>query len=336
MTTDYTDRGPTSFPKPKDRAAWLEMRKPYVGTSEAAALLGRHEHLDLSRYAVRKLSGLDLPETKAMRRGRTLEDGVARMWEDEDREHRVLTPCTKVWIRGPIFATPDFEGFTDDVVVETKTTRFIVDEPLDAWRIQCYGQGWAMGRRYIQIAALDGTMALKRFTIDCESDEAKACMEQVVKAASQFLGYVSMGMIPEGLALDEWSVKALFPKAERKSKRIDAEVMKVVAELADARSIKAAGAKREKDAKNELAGIMLDHDVLEYDGADVLTWRTEGAESTYVDTKRLAAEHPDLWASYERTSPGRRVMRNTKAGKEAADAMPWARPEKEDEEDDGW
>lgn len=322
------------LPKPKDRAAWLEMRKPFVGASEAACLLGIHDHLSIGRFAVRKLQGIDLPETKAMRRGLYLEDGVAHLWEDE---HAVtIIPCQHVYTRGPLFSTPDFVGFDSNVTLEVKTTAHYVTAPFDMWKVQCYVQAYCAGWTEIHMAVLDATQQVKSFVVDCTTDEAKLCIEQVVKAAELFLSYVEDKQIPEGLLLDEWAVKALFPRAVRRVVPIDAKVLSTVYELAEARQLKAAAEKREKDAKNELAGLMTDADELEYDGQAVLTWRNNDGVRESFDMAAFRSDNPDLHAKYVKQFPGNRVMRVTKIGKEVAAAMPWAVNEEEDDAEQAW
>lgn len=320
-----------TIPKPSSRSEWLEKRRPYVGASEAACLIDRHPYLNLATYAVNKIKGTDVPETKAMRRGSTLEAGVARLWEDENGIS--VVPATVLYGNGPFLATPDYESANFDAPwgLEIKTTALYIDEPLDSWKIQCIVQAHCAGWDSVELAVLDRTMALKCFTIDATTEEAGFLMVTLTEAAERFLGYVREGKVPEGLELNEWAVKALYPRAAVKTVDVDAETLSWVNELAEARELKAAAEKRESAAKDALAAVMVDANSARYGEATVLTWRND-RDGLMFDRSLFEAEHPGVLGlmeepRYKRPAPGARKMLVTKAGKDAAAEMPWAAKE---------
>jgi predicted phage-related endonuclease len=65
---------------PKSRADWLDIRKGFVGASEAAALLHCHPYLTLTHLWALKAGKIDPePENPAMRRGKLLESVALEM-----------------------------------------------------------------------------------------------------------------------------------------------------------------------------------------------------------------------------------------------------------------
>jgi hypothetical protein len=147
-----------------------------------------------------------------------------------------------------------------------------------------------------------------------------------------FLAAVEKGLVPEEVGpLREWAVKALFPRSTHVEVALDDKGLALVQELLDARELKHAGEQREQEAKDALAGLLVDADTATYEGAEVLTWRN-AKDGFRVDWNVLEAENPDLVERYKRVTPGSRVMRVTANGREIASSMPWERTEPVGEE----
>jgi predicted phage-related endonuclease len=69
---------------PKSRADWLDIRKGFVGASEAAALIHCHPYLTLTHLWALKAGRIDPePENPAMRRGKLLEAPALAMLAEE-------------------------------------------------------------------------------------------------------------------------------------------------------------------------------------------------------------------------------------------------------------
>jgi predicted phage-related endonuclease len=69
---------------PKSRADWLDIRKGFVGASEAAALIHCHPYLTLTHLWALKAGRIDPePENPAMRRGKLLEPVALEMLAEE-------------------------------------------------------------------------------------------------------------------------------------------------------------------------------------------------------------------------------------------------------------
>ncbi len=72
---------------PKSREEWLALRKDTIGASEVAAILGVHPYMTPWELYCRKQNhGASQEETKAMRRGRLLEDDCIEILREERPE----------------------------------------------------------------------------------------------------------------------------------------------------------------------------------------------------------------------------------------------------------
>jgi hypothetical protein len=79
--------------EPASREEWLELRKPTIGASEIAALVGAHPFPQMTPYrlwALKRRLLEEEPETPAMRRGRHMEKGVAIDFLREERPEWVI------------------------------------------------------------------------------------------------------------------------------------------------------------------------------------------------------------------------------------------------------
>jgi predicted phage-related endonuclease len=105
----------------KDRASWLEMRRRAVTASEVAALFGFHSYKTAFQLYIDKTADLEpAAENDAMRRGRILEDGVAKAtaeirpsWKLEKADHYLFRPLSEITLNGSKVtvgqgATPDY------------------------------------------------------------------------------------------------------------------------------------------------------------------------------------------------------------------------------------
>jgi predicted phage-related endonuclease len=304
-----------AIPKPADNAQWLDLRRPYIGASEVLAVVDRHPFLTRGELATRKLTRTDGPQTKAMRRGLTLEDGVGLLW---DEENHITTQ------RGPFMATPDRVPVEPDPPtwgVEIKTTALYITQPLESWVAQAYIQAYCADWSRVELGVLDATMSLKCYSVDCTTDHYHATIEELEEASERFNASIRDDIVP-----DEKMVKALFPRSNHVEVALDDTGLKWVQELADARELKHAGEDREKAAKDSIAGLLVDADTATYKGTPVLSWRNS-RDGLRVDWSQLEADNPDLVEKYRRPTPGARVMRVLKEGHEVTSSMPWERTE---------
>ena len=81
--------------------------------------------------------------------------------------------------------------------------------------------------------------------------------------------------------------------------------------LENARAMKKEADDAEREAKDQLARMLLGHDVGLIDGEKVITWK-EQAGKTSLDVAGLRAEYPEIVAQFERAGSPFRVMRITK------------------------
>lgn len=320
-----------TLPKPTTRAEWEPIQRDYVGAGSAASLINRHPFLEAVDYAVRKITGISPPTTTAMRRGLTFEHVTAMAWSEE--RGIAIVPSTVLYLRGPFVASVDYEpaAFDASWFVEAKTSREYVDSLPAYWCVQAIIQAWCAGRDGVHFAVFDKSMALKSFYYDATTDEAGFLLDQLVPAAERFLSFTREGKVPDDLQLNEAAVKALWPRAEQRTVELDDEALKWVAELELARDLRITCAKREQEAKNALAAILVDANAARYGEQTVLTWKNN-RDAMAFSKEVFEADHPGVLEAmgdpkYRRPVPGARTMRVTKAGHEVAERMPWAAKE---------
>jgi putative phage-type endonuclease len=291
---------PTTIPKPTDRDEWLAARAPYVGASEAAALVGEHPFITLAELAVRKIQGTTQDDNAAMRRGRHLEHAIASWWE-EDHGIALVEP-TELYVHGDVLiATLDRRVVGTDIGIEIKTSNHLVTECSRYWYWQTQVQMLCAELGRVDVVVLDPSMVLKGFTVLPQRDD----QEMVAEAAAKFLDHVRAGELPPDVELNYKAATALHPKPEVQSTELDDETLRRCGELARLQD----GIKHMQAEEDRLKGAIGHRlgDAAEgrHDGRTIVTWRS--ITRTVIDNKRLRAELPDLAAEYSTQSSYRQL-----------------------------
>ena len=258
----------TTIPKPADRDEWLAARAPYIGASEAAALVGEHPFLTHAELAVEKLSGSPGTRPTAMRRGRHLEHAVARWWEEE-HGIALLEPDELYVYDDALIATLDRLVVGAPVAIEIKTTNRYIDELERSWYWQAQVQALCADLEHVEIVVLDPTMELKRFFVEPD-DEDQAL---VLEAAEKFLHHVRAGELPPDVELTYRAAAALHPEPVVQSTELDDEALRWCRSLASLQErIKSLQAD-EDQLKGMIAHRLGDAAEGHHDGPLVCTWR---------------------------------------------------------------
>lgn len=82
----------------------------------------------------------------------------------------------------------------------------------------------------------------------------------------------------------------------------------VLANLRDARETRRVAEKQETIAKDELARLLLAHEIGLLDGEQVITWKQHSGKQA-LDTKRLRADLPEVYENFLKIGDPFRVMR---------------------------
>lgn len=291
----------TTIPKPTDRDEWLAARAPYIGASEAAALVGEHRFLSAGELAVMKLGGSPKDETSAMRRGRFLESAIADWWEDEFGL-ALLEPDVLYVYDNTFVSTLDRLVIGAPVAVEIKTTNRFITEPERSWYWQCQIQCLCGDLDHVELVVFDQNQELKTFVIEPDAEDQALVLE----AATKFLASIRRGELPPDIDLDYRAASALHPTVAAEAVDLDDAVARWCRVLGSLQS-------RIKDLESDADQVkgMIAHqlgDAAEgrHQGRTIVTWRS--TTRTSIDAKRLRAMLPEIAAEYA-TSTTYRTLR---------------------------
>lgn len=299
-----------TIPKPADRLDWLKARHGCFNASDAACLYDCHPFKDLGDVVAEKLRAEpdDSEPTEAMERGNRLEPFVLDWWGDRHGA-RVFTPSV-LYRNGRLMATLDGEivGNEDDWV-EAKTTSQRWDEVPEHVYWQVTAQAAASGRRGVcHVAWIDADMRFK----EAEVRPDPAHVADVLVRAEQFMAFIDMGMVPEGVALTAEHVLSMHAAPQvGKWVDVDEEGRAAVAAWERLRQLRIDAEKQERIAKDEVARLLESAEGAKYQGLPICTWRNN-RPSDKPDWNALTAAHPDVVAKFTRPVPGPRVLRATR------------------------
>lgn len=278
----------STIPKPDDRAEWLAARAPYIGASEAAALIGEHPFLSAGELAVEKIAGRSVrAETSAMKRGRHLEAAVAD-WFSEEHDVAMIEPDELYVIDGVFIATLDRRIVGSEGAVEIKTTSRHVDELERYWYWQAQCQMLCAGLEFVEVVVLDASMDLQCFHVEPNLKDH----ERLLEAGRRFLEHVARREVPPDIDLTYRAASALHREATDTSTELDDETwrwcraLRVISERIKGLQLE----------ESQLKGMIGHHlgSAAEgrHDGRVVVTWRQVTRND--LDVRRLRAEHPEL------------------------------------------
>jgi predicted phage-related endonuclease len=263
----------TLVDKPADRGDWLTARHPYFNASDAGCLYGVHPFKSLADVALDKMQPQpdDAEATEAMDRGNRLEPAILGWFADKIGV-QVVTP-DYMPVNGKIMATLDgvIVG-NDSCWIEAKSSREYISTLPDYWYWQVVAQAAASGRRKCYVAYLDASMRFDYQEVHVPEDH----VDNVLARAEQFMAFVEMGMMPEGVELETRHILRMFPQHEADSFiDIDDEQYADLQAWEIARLARLSAKENEDEAKNLVANMLGEAEGLRYDGKLVCTWRTD-------------------------------------------------------------
>lgn len=295
----------TMVAKPEDRDEWLKLREPYFNASAAAVLFDEHPYLSSGDYATIKLTGKEQAQTRAMDRGRRLEDVIGKWWADE--HHCTVYEPNQLYIAGRVMATVDRIVDEGDVLpgtpVEIKTANVIAREPLPYWLCQCQAIMLCAGAESLALVWFDSTMDLRSTMVAADP----RLQDAISEGAERFMAAIDLGMVPDWVGLSYRNQLDLHPEARAPAVELDDDGFNWVTALTTARRARIAAEREEERIKAVIAGVLGEAESATFGGREVVRWANiKGART--LDTKRLAAEHPDVAASYWVERAGSRRM----------------------------
>lgn len=306
--------------RPKSREAWLELRKGGIGSSEVGTILGLNPY-ETPYQLWRKKKGLDAPsaESFAMRAGHYLEDAVSRFYQDatgneiikssagdwlavdNDRPFLRVSPDRTCWKLG-MARKQENKG-----VVECKTTQRDIDGDSLPQQWFCQLQ-YQLGVTELNWGALAWLTAGREFgyrDLTFDRDFYDWMTEEITRF---WVDYIIGDKEP--LAINVADVTLKNPRhVAGKMLTADEDIIAELAELKELREELAALDQRKKAIEEAIKMTMGDAEALVLPNSDdiLCTWKASKDRSKF-DEKRFAAEHPDTYAQYIKTTPGTRTF----------------------------
>lgn len=299
--------------KTKDHAEWLQLRKKYIGGSDAAAVVGMNSFASpYSLWAEKtgKIAGFE--GNLATEVGTFLEEFVAQKFAQETGKK--VRKCNYSILNSQYpfaIANIDREIVGEDAGLEIKTTdtmnlkKFKGGEYPANYYVQCVHYLAVTGKQRWYLAVLIGNKEFKWFVIERDEDEIAALM----KAEAEFAEFIKTNTPPMLDGEDATSNALSTIYAENNEEIADLALfdpyLKLYAELGrQKKEIE----KQQQEAANRVKAFMGESGGGKSEGFRV-SWKVQ--ERSKFDADKFAAAYPDidLTGFYNTTSA--RVFRVT-------------------------
>lgn len=307
--------------RPADRQGWLAQREKGIGSSEVGTILGVNPW-ETPYQLWRRKKGIDAPveENEAMRAGRILETAVASFFEEEsgrriikssqgdwlavDRERDFLrvSPDRTYWLEGK--HSNDNKG-----IVECKTTQLDIDADSlpKHWFCQLQYQLGVMGYRQGSLAWLTRGRRFGYRDFDFDPDFYAAMVQYLERF---WKDYIVGDLEPDYATIDDAALK--FPRSVA-GKTVEASD-DLMGELTTLKCIKPQIdelTRQKKEIEDHIKLFMADAESLCMAGTRdnapvVLATYKSAKDSTRFNEKAFAADHPELYKTYQFTQAGSR------------------------------
>ncbi len=287
---------------------WLEHRRQGLGGSDAAVVCGLSTYRSKIELWADKTGRLpDTEDNEAMRIGRDLEDYVARRFCEATGK--------KVRRHNAMYAHDDYDfiraNVDRDIVgenagLECKTTSAFAKSDFESGEIpayyycQCCHYMNVMGYDRMYLAVLAMGKGFYWFTIERNEDDCKALLDAEISFWNEHI-LPDVRPEPDGSESASRTISALHENWKDNAITMF-EQNDTAAELISVQEQKKAIELKEKELKQRLQ-LALDGNT---DGFTVdykITYRPQSR--TTVDSKKLKADHPDIYERYSNTTTSR-------------------------------
>lgn len=309
MLKDYCDMIMPAYELEVHRDKWLEHRKSSIGGSEAAAILGLSPWKSAYQLWLEKTGQAepeDISDREPVRFGTILEQVVA----DEfcRREGKSVRKCGLFRSKKHAFITASFDRLLikEEAGLECKTSSAFRAKEWDAgevplpYQVQCQHYMMVSGFSRWYIACLCGGNHFVTWVIE-RDEEAIAALEE---AEVDFWDKVQKGIMPalDGSDSCTEALREHFKGGRAEPVILPKESIELLERLDQLKELKSSIEAESKEIQNKLCAMLGDNEVgLAGEGEDArkVTWKTV-AGRTSIDTKRLKAELPDVFAKYSK------------------------------------
>ena len=284
---------------------WIEARRGSIGGSDASAIVGLNPYMtQFELWASKRGMIPEKPENEAMRLGHDLEEYVARRFEEASgkrvrRENAILRNDVQTFAHANI----DRRIVGELAGLECKTTsalnmrRFEGGNYPATYYVQCQHYMMVTGWPKWYLAVLILGRDFLWFEIERNEDDIAALAE----AEAAFWQLVQDGKEPEadGSASCTEVLSQLYSRAEPETTADLTLLRKVLLERSEtAEQLKQLQAQL-TEMDNRIKQFLGETETGECDGYRV-TWKN--GSRTSIDTKRLRADHPEIFEAYQKTT----------------------------------
>lgn len=306
----------TTIIRPTNRQEWLDVRKNGIGSSEVATIVGLNPWQ--TPYQLWRIkTGQDPAKTEnfAMRAGHYLEDAVSLFWQDEtgrevikrsagdwiiqSKEHPFMqvSPDRTFWLTG------EKRNEANKGILECKTTQYTIDgDDLPRyWFCQVQYQLGVAELQKGSIAWLTQGRSFGYRDIDFVPDFYEWLKDEVARF---WVDNVQGGKEPDLINLDDMLLKYRRHTAA-KVVEVGDEMLDAYHELKDLRGQIATLDERKTELETKLKMAFGDAEAIAYGGETLATFKAP-KDSMKLDSKALAAAHPDIVAEFTKPTPGAR------------------------------
>ena len=306
----------TTIIRPTNRQEWLEVRKNGIGSSEVATIVGLNPWQ--TPYQLWRIkTGQDPAKTEnfAMRAGHYLEDAVSLFWQDEtgrevikrsagdwiiqSKEHPFMqvSPDRTFWLTG------EKRNEANKGILECKTTQYTIDgDDLPRyWFCQVQYQLGVAELQKGSIAWLTQGRSFGYRDIDFVPDFYEWLKDEVARF---WIDNVQGGKEPDLINLDDMLLKYRRHTAA-KVVEVGDDLLDAYHELKDLRGQITTLDERKTELETKLKMAFGDAEAIAYGGETLATFKAP-KDSMKLDSKALAAAHPDIVAEFTKPTPGAR------------------------------
>ncbi len=296
----------------ENREAWLCERKKGIGGSDASVIVGLNKWKSPFTLWMEKTGQAkeeDLSENEYVYWGNVLEETVAREFSKRTGKKVIRRGLLQHDTIPFLLASVDRLVVGEDAGLECKTAwskkEWEGDNVPDAYYVQCQHYMLVTGAKRWHIAALIGGNHFVMQTIERNEEDIKA----LLKAETEFWRKVEAKEMPD-VDGSEDCAKALAEKFHGGLPAIElpGSADKIFAEI-DTLTDTASGILAQiEEKKNQLRMMLGDAEAGTTPNGRKATWKTYAGRMT-VDSKRLKAERPDVYAQYSKQGMPTRVFK---------------------------
>lgn len=293
------------------RDEWLEKRRFGIGGSDAAAIMGVSPwSTQLTVYRDKIGEAPEKETTEAMRQGTDLEFYVAdRFCEATGKKvrrcNRILQHPDYPWM----LANIDRDVVGEDAGLECKTTSpfnktdFENAELSPIYFAQCQHYMACTGASHWYVAVLVFGNGFHVFDVDRDEDYIALLIERERELWEEHV-MKRIPPLPTGTDTDDEAIDAMFPVGDEEREAIDLTAMNGDFEALALYKAEKAAVERKINEIEESIKLKLGKAEKGFSGAYNVSWKT--FTQNRIDSKRLKAEQPKLYAAYCKANPTRR------------------------------